>query len=236
MINCLVVDDEPIARRGLLEYIRQIDFLYLVAECKSTAEALTWLQKKYIDLIFLDIQMPKVTGVDFLKTNQGMIPAVIFITAYPEYAIEGFELNVLDYLLKPVSFNRFLKSAVKAKEYLIQKKDHKLLASSDYFFLKCNQKIEKIKMNDVLYIEGLANYIIVHTQQRKYISYLTSKSIEEHLPQELFVRIHKSFLVAINSIDTIEGNEVKMGKYSLPISKSFKIEVMHRIGDRLFKR
>lgn len=235
MINCLVVDDEPIARKGILEHIRQIDFLFPVAECKSALEASTWLQKKNIDLILLDIQMPKLTGVDFMK-NSPVLPAVIFTTAYPEYAIEGYELDVLDYLLKPISFNRFLKSALKAQEYLGLRTSHEVSASQDFFFIKCNQKIEKIKMNDVLYIEGMSNYVIVHTQQRKYISYLTSKSIEEQLPHNMFVRIHKSFLVAVNSIDTIDGNEVKVGKFTLPISKSHKDDVINRIGSRLFKR
>ena len=235
MINCLVVDDEPIARKGILEHIRQIDFLFPVAECKSALEASTWLQKKNIDLIFLDIQMPKLTGVDFMK-NSPVLPAVIFTTAYPEYAIEGYELDVLDYLLKPISFNRFLKSALKAQEYLGLRTSHEVSATQEFFFIKCNQKIEKIKMNDVLYIEGMSNYVIVHTLQRKYISYLTSKSIEEQLPHNLFVRIHKSFLVAVNSIDTIDGNEVKLGKFTLPISKSHKDDVINRIGSRLFKR
>jgi DNA-binding LytR/AlgR family response regulator len=235
MINCLVVDDEPIARNGLLEHIRQIDFLFPVAECKSAIEASGWLQKKNIDLIFLDIQMPKLTGIDFIK-NSAELPAVIFTTAYPEYAIEGYELDVLDYLLKPISFNRFLKSALKAQDFLGLKNKNKTLSSEDFFFIKCNQKIEKIKMNDVLYIEGMSNYVIVHTPQRKYISYITSKSIEEQLPHNLFVRIHKSFLIAVNSIDTIDGNEVRIGKHTLPISKNQKDEVMSRIGNRLFKR
>ena len=235
MINCLVIDDEPIARDGLLEHIRQIDFLFPVAECKSAIEAFDWVQKKNIDLIFLDIQMPKLTGIDFIK-NSGILPVVIFTTAYPEYAIEGYELDVLDYLLKPVSFNRFLKSALKAREFLSGKNTQGISSSSDFFFIKCNQKIERIKMNDVLYIEGMSNYIIVHTPQRKYISYLTSKSIEEQLPHDLFVRIHKSFLVALNSIETIDGSGVKIGKYTLPISKNYKDVVMTRIGNRLFKR
>ena len=235
MINCLIVDDEPIARKGILEHIRQINFLFPVAECKSAFEASTWLQKKNIDLIFLDIQMPKLTGVDFMK-NASALPAVIFTTAYPEYAIEGYELDVLDYLLKPISYNRFLKSALKAQEYLGLKIRNEVASSHEFFFIKCNQKIERIKMNDVLYIEGMSNYIIVHTLQRKYISYLTSKSIEEQLPHNLFVRIHKSFLVAVNSIDSIEGNEVKVGISTLPISKSHKDDVMNRIGNRLFKR
>lgn len=234
MINCLVVDDEPIARQGLLEHIVQIDFLHPVAECMDAVEAAVWLSKKQIDLIFLDIQMPKLTGIDFLR-NLSVSPLVIFTTAYPEYAIEGYELDVLDYLLKPISFSRFLKAALKAQDYLLKTKK----ASSnteDYFFIKSNQKLEKIKMEDVLYVEGMSNYIVIHTRQKKHIAYLTFKGIEEKLPQELFIRTHKSFLVSINAIQTIDVNEVKLENCSIPISKTYRDEVINRIGDRLFRR
>ena len=234
MINCLVVDDEPIARKGLLEHIHQVDFLNPVAECKNAIEAASWLQKAPVDLIFLDIQMPKLTGVDFLK-NLHNPPLVIFTTAYPEYAIEGFELDVLDYLLKPISFARFLKAAHKAQEFLLKSKPE-LTHNEDYFFIKVNQKLEKIKMADVLYIEGMSNYVIEHTRQKKHIAYLTFKGIEEKLPQHLFIRIHKSFLVSVNAIETIDVNEVKLEHAVLPISKTYKEEVISRIGDRLFKR
>ncbi|HEV8082477.1 MAG TPA: LytTR family DNA-binding domain-containing protein [Chitinophagaceae bacterium] len=235
MLNCLVVDDEPIARNGLMEHIRQIDFLNPVAECKSAMEATTWLQKKDIDLIFLDIQMPKLTGIDFIK-NSSALPVVIFTTAYPEYAIEGYELDILDYLLKPISFNRFLKAALKAQEFLGLRTRHETSTSEDFFFIKCNQKIEKIMMADVLYVEGMSNYIIVHTKQKKYIAYLTFKGIEEKLPQSMFIRTHKSFLVSIHAIQSIDGNEIKLEKITLPISKNYKEEVMYKIGERLFKR
>ena len=235
MLNCLVVDDEPIARNGLMEYIRQIDFLSPVAECKSALEATMWLQKKPVDLIFLDIQMPRLTGIDFIK-NSPSLPLIIFTTAYPEYAIEGYELDILDYLLKPISFNRFLKSALKAQEFLGLRTRHEVSASEDFFFIKCNQKIEKIMMADVLYIEGMSNYIIVHTKQKKYIAYLTFKGIEERLPQKLFIRTHKSFLVSVNAIQSIDANEIKLEKVTLPISKNYKEEIMSKIGERLFKR
>ncbi len=235
MINCLVVDDEPIARNGLLEHIRQIDFLYPVAECKSALEAAGWLQKNKIDLIFLDIQMPKLTGIDFIK-NSPSLPSIIFTTAYPDYAIEGYELDVLDYLLKPISFTRFLKSALKAQEFLDNKFSNDVSASEDFFFIKCNQKLEKIMMADVLYIEGLSNYVIVHTKQKKYIAYLTFKGIEEQLPNNIFIRIHKSFLVSINAIQSIDANEIRLEKISLPVSKNYKEEVMKKIHSRLFKR
>ncbi len=235
MINCLVVDDEPIARNGLMEHILQIDFLNPVAECKSAIEATTYLHKKNIDLIFLDIQMPKLNGIDFIKTSPPL-PAVIFTTAYPEYAIEGYELDVVDYLLKPISFNRFLKAALKVQEFLGVRTLHEISASDEFFFIKCNQKIEKIMMADVLYVEGMSNYIIIHTKQKKYIAYLTFKGIQDRLPQNLFIRIHKSFLVSIHAIQSIDANEIKLEKIILPISKNYKEEVMSRIDERLFKR
>ncbi len=235
MINCLIVDDEPIARNGLLEHIKQIDFLFPVAECRSALEASAWLQKNKIDLIFLDIQMPKLNGIDFIKT-QPSLPAVIFTTAYPEYAIEGYELDVLDYLLKPISFNRFLKSALKAQEYLNVKIKHEVSFTNDFFFIKSNQKIEKIMMDDVLYVEGMSNYIVVHTIQKKYIAYLTFKGIEQQLPQHLFIRTHKSYLVSIHAIQSIDTNEIRLENTTLPLSKNYRDEVMTKINDKLFKR
>jgi DNA-binding LytR/AlgR family response regulator len=235
MINCLVVDDEPIARKGILEHIRQIDFLNCLAECRSAIEATQWLQTKKIDLIFLDIQMPKLTGIDFLKNLQKP-PLVVFTTAYPEYAIEGFELDVLDYLLKPISFARFYKASAKAYDYLSLKTKYDGNQVEDFFFIKCNQKIEKIKVADVLYIEGMSNYIIVHTSQKKYITYLTFKAVEEQLPQNVFIRIHKSFLVSLNAVKTIDGNELKLENISLPISKNYKEEVLSKISNKFIRR
>lgn len=234
MINCLVVDDEPIARKGIIEHIQQIDFLYLTAECKNAIEAATWLKKAEVDLIFLDIQMPRLTGIDFLR-NLPNAPLVIFTTAYPEYAIEGFELDVLDYLLKPVSFARFMRAVNKASDYLMKSKKD-TLPSTSFFFIKVNQKLEKIKIDEVLYVEAMSNYIVIHTRQKKHIAYLTFKGIEEKLPDHLFIRTHKSYLVSINAIQSIDAEEVSLENVSLPISKTYREDVMRKISDRLFKR
>lgn len=234
MINCLVVDDEPIARKGIIEYIRQIEYLNLVAQCKSAAEAAGLLQKSKIDLIFMDIQMPKLTGIEFVRALADP-PLIIITTAYSEYALEGFELDVVDYLLKPISFARFLKSAEKAQNYM-HAKEKNVSITDDFFFIKCNGKIEKIVMADVDYIEAMANYVIIHTRQKKYITYLTFSGIEEQLPTNLFVRIHKSFLVAISAIETIDGNEIITNSARLPISKNYRNEVMLRIKSKFIKR
>lgn len=233
-MNCLVIDDEPIAREGIMEYIRQIEYLHPVAQCKSAAEAAGLMQKHKIDLIFLDIQMPKLTGIDFVKALADP-PLIIFTTAYSEYALEGFELDVVDYLLKPISFARFLKAVEKAQVFL-HAKSKEVTITDDFFFIKCNGKIEKIVMPDIIYIEAMANYVILHTRQKKYITYLTFSGIEAQLPSALFVRIHKSFLVAISAIQTIDGDEVITNLMRLPISKNYHNEVMGRIGPKIIKR
>jgi DNA-binding LytR/AlgR family response regulator len=234
VINCLVVDDEPIARRGIMEYIRQIDYLNAVAQCKSAAEAAGLLQKNKIDLVFLDIQMPMLTGIEFVKALADP-PLIIFTTAYSEYALEGFELDVVDYLLKPISFARFLKAAEKAQSY-VNARNREVSITPDFFFIKCNGKIEKIIMADVVYIEAMANYVIIHTRQKRYITYLTFSGIEEQLPTQLFVRIHKSYIVAISAIQTIDGNDVLTSSIRLPMSKNYRNEVMNRIDSRFLKR
>ena len=234
MINCLIVDDEPIAREGMKEYINQVDYLYLVAESKSAAEAAGLLHKNKIELVFLDIQMPSITGIEFMKALAEP-PPIIFTTAYPQYALEGFELDVIDYLLKPISFARFLKSVEKAQSYL-KAKDNNINITNEFFFIKCNGKIEKIFIADVIYIEAMANYVIIHTQQKKYITYITFSGICKRLPDNLFMRIHKSYMVAVSAIKTIDDDEIITSTVSLPLSKSYKEQVMNKIESKLFKR
>ncbi len=235
MINCLIVDDEPIARKGMLEHIEQVEFLHAVTTCKNVIEASTALEIFQVDLIFLDIQMPKINGIDFLKNLQNP-PLVIFTTAFPQYAIEGYELNVLDYLLKPISFERFFKAVNKAQSVLNAKVKQDKTKTEPYFFIKSNQKIEKIMIDDILYIEALSNYIILYTKNKKHIAYMSFKGIESQLPENLFLKIHKSFIVAINAIQTIDNNEVILAGQILPISKTYKLSVMARVEKNLFKR
>jgi two-component system LytT family response regulator len=235
MINCLVVDDEPIARNGILEYIEQVEFLHAVAACKNAIEASSALENNQIDLVFLDIQMPKISGVDFLR-NLPDPPLVIFTTAFPEYAIEGYELNVLDYLLKPIGFERFFRAVIKAQSYIHLKAKPVLAKTETYFFVKSNQKIEKILIADILYIEALSNYVILYTKNKKHIIYMSFKGMESQLPRDLFLKIHKSFIVAVNAIQTIDNNEVILADHILPISKSYRSSVMDRVEKNLFKR
>ncbi len=235
MIKCLVIDDEPIARKGIIEHIEQVDFLSVVAECKNGVEAASLLKTESIDLIFLDIQMPQLNGIDFLKSLSNP-PLVIFTTAYPQYAIEGFELEVLDYLLKPISFSRFFKAALKAQEFLQKKSPTVINANTDFFFIKVNQKLEKITTAEIKYIESMSNYVVIHTALRKYVAYLTFKGIEEKLPGDLFFRIHKSYIVNVQAVDAIDSNEILMGTLKLPLGKSYRDDIIKKIETRLFKR
>jgi DNA-binding LytR/AlgR family response regulator len=237
-LNCIIIDDEPLARKGLREYIQDVDFLQLVGEFDNPLKATEILSNQKIDLMFLDIHMPKITGIEFLRSLQHP-PQVILTTAYPQYAVEGFDLNVLDYLVKPVSFDRFLKAAMKAKEMIGRTgvAGSPSGASEEYVFIKADNKLVKIFYHDILFVEALQNYVTIHTAQKKYITYLTFKSMEESLPSDLFIRVHKSFLVSANKIESIEGNCIRIGQHEIPISRTVKEEVLEKLlKGRFLKR
>lgn len=228
-IRCVVIDDEPLARKGLKEYIADTDFLNLVGEFDNPLKAADMISKGDVQLLFLDIQMPKITGLEFFRTlNQA--PPVIFTTAYPQYALDGYELNALDYLVKPISFERFLKAALKAKEYYeVREKNVKEAAVTDYFFIKADGKLVKLQYEDILFAEALQNYVVIHTREKKYVTYLTFKSVEDYLPSHLFIKTHKSYIVSASKIESIEGNEIRVGPHHIPISRNLKDEVMDRL-------
>ena len=219
-ITCILIDDEPLARKGLLEYISEIDFLESVSEFASVPPAPDWLQQNNTDLIFLDIEMPKMTGLEMLRVARDL-PTVVLITAYPQHALEGYEWNVLDYLVKPVSFERFYKTALRASDLSA--------SSNDHFFIKVDGRIVRINLADLLFVEAMQNYVVLHTSQKKYITYLTFKAVEEHLPPERFIRTHKSFVVAADRIESIEGNLIRMAGHELPISRTLKDDVLKRL-------
>lgn len=237
-IRCVVIDDEPLARKGLKEYIADTPFLQLEGDFGSPLKAMPLLQEKAVQLIFLDIQMPRITGIEFLKSLP-QAPPVIFTTAFPQYALDGFELNALDYLVKPISFERFLKAVHRAKEYFESRQVNRAEpeAKEEFFFIKADNKLVKLFFDDVLYVEALQNYVVIHTKAKKYISYLTFKSIAEYLPAEDFLKTHKSYLVAAAKIDNIEGNEIRIGDHRIPISRNSKDEVMEKLlKGRFLKR
>ena len=238
-IKCIIIDDEPLARKGLKEYIQDVDFLSLAGEFDNPLHATDIIQIGEAELIFLDIQMPKITGLEFLKSLQHP-PPVIFTTAFPQFALEGFELNALDYLVKPISFERFFKSALKAKEYYEVRRQFQAEYGGhtpDYFFIKAEGKLVKIMLNEVLYVEALQNYVTIHTHEKKYITYLTFKSVEEYLPSDRFIKTHKSFIIAAEKVDSIEGNNIRIGNHDIPISRNMKEVVMEKLlGGNFLKR
>jgi DNA-binding LytR/AlgR family response regulator len=236
-LKSIIVDDEPVARKLLQEYIEDISFLELAGQADNPLKAQAILNKENIDLIFLDINMPKLTGIEFLRTSASL-PMVIMTTAYMEHALDGFELDVIDYLVKPFSFERFLKACNKANEYhQLKLRSGKNQAPENYFFVKHNGRIEKIPYDDLLFVEAALNYVILHTTNGKMIVYLTIKGIMESLPGELFIKVHKSFIVNLQKISSIEGNIIHVGKAQIPISQNNQDEVMKLIlKDKMLKR
>ena len=236
-IKCIIVDDEPFAQKGLEEYIKEVDFLELIAVCDNAMQAYPLLHNNKTDLILLDIEMPELSGIDFIKSLKKM-PAVIFTTAYPEYALQSYDLDVIDYLVKPISFQRFLKAINKAKHFLADKlKDPSQIAEeSDYLFLKVNHQLEKIFYKDILFIEALQNYVAIHLADKKIISYITISGMEKKLPANLFMRIHKSYIVALHKINMITGSKIIINTHELPVSRNVKDKLMHAVEEKLVKR
>ncbi|WP_276482829.1 LytR/AlgR family response regulator transcription factor [Paraflavitalea pollutisoli] len=238
-LQCLIIDDEPMARTGLKEYIQDVAFLQLAGEFDNPMKAIDVLQQLTIDLLFLDIQMPRMTGLEFLKTLSHP-PLVIFTTAYPNYAVEGFELNAVDYLLKPFSFERFWKAVTRAKALREQAAAGSATpanADDDYFFIKSDSKLIKIRYDEILFVEALQNYVAVYTTDKKYITYLTFRSVEEYLPAGRFVRTHKSYIVAAGKVESIEGNDIRIGQHHIPISRTERDAVLQQLlQNRLLKR
>jgi len=231
-IKTIIVEDEHLAREGLINYIRELDFIEFVKECENAMEANQTLASEKVDLMFLDVYMPKITGLDFLKSLKNP-PMVILTTAYPNFALQGYELDVLDYLMKPFPFNRFLKAANKARDFFELKNNQaaseNMKSGLDYFFIKCEYRYEKIHFKDILYIEGMENYIVIWTSLQKYMTLLRMKTIEETLPAAQFMRIHKSFIVSTLAITAIDGSELVVGGKRLPISREKKNEIMERV-------
>lgn len=235
-LNCLIVDDEPVARKGLAEYVHEVEFLNLLGQCENAVKAISFVNQGNVDLLLLDIHMPKLSGIDFLKTLKHP-PMVIFTTAYSEYALEGYALDVIDYLVKPIPFERFLKAVQKAREFHALKRNADASVTEDYFFIKCDHKFEKVNFKDVLYIEAMQNYCIIHIPDRKMITYITFSGLESQLPTDRFLKVHKSFLVSLEKVKSVDGNDVIIGNSRIPISRSLKEVVMKKImGDHLFKR
>ena len=233
-ITCIIVDDEPFARRGLKRYAEKIPFLQVKHVLPDAVAAMEVLEQETIDLMILDINMPELTGLQLLK-SLNTPPVTIIITAYGEHALESFELDVIDYIMKPLSFERFQKAINKAKEY-IDLRSKPIATATDYFFIKEGLRIEKVTVKEILFIESLQNYTLIYGVHKKYMALLTLKLLEQNLPAN-FVKVHKSFLVNIECIDSIQGDEIHMGDHRIPISKGNREDVLTAIlGSKLLKR
>ncbi|TNE58126.1 MAG: response regulator transcription factor [Bacteroidetes bacterium] len=229
-IRCLVVDDEELARTLLQTYIGRLPSLELVASCANPVEAISILQQEQVDLLFLDIQMPELTGIEFLRTLSSK-PVVIFTTAYAEYALEGYALDVTDYLLKPFSFERFLQAVNKAIALLRAKNNNAENPApvKDYLLVKADHKVHRVKLDDILYIQSMREYVAFYTPSGRLLSLNSLKNLEEALPSDRFIRIHKSYIVAISKIDSLEGNLIHIGKEKLPIGANYRDAVVSRV-------
>jgi two-component system LytT family response regulator len=231
-MKCVAVDDEPLALALLQDNIRQVPNLELVASCSTAMEALAVLNKQEVDLIFLDIQMPGLTGLQLLQSLP-VRPMVILITAYEKYALEGFNLDVIDYLVKPVPFERFLKACNKAIDFFRLKNNPQTEAANwpEYFFVHAEYGLVKIIFSDIRMIEGLKDYLKIHLGETKpLVIRMSMKSIEEKLPPGKFFRIHKSYIIAISQITTIRRNSVFLGNLELPLGDLYKDDLMREIG------
>ena len=236
MIKAIIVDDEPLALDVLETYIEQMPNVELVQKCENALEANEAHKNHEIDLMFLDIQMPQITGVEFLKSLKNP-PAVIFTTAYPEYAVEGFELDAADYLLKPISLDRFMKAVNKVSEKLGDTSGNNsgvVEMEGDFIFVKADKKLIKVDFSDIIYIEGLKDYVIIRQEAGRVITLQTMKSLEAKLPETIFKRIHRSYIVNINKINAVVGNMLEVTEKGstkhLPIGKNYREELLKIIN------
>ncbi|HZX58027.1 MAG TPA: LytTR family DNA-binding domain-containing protein [Mucilaginibacter sp.] len=234
-LSCIIVDDEPVARKILHEFVDQVPFMDLEGKFENASKAEAFLKSNAVDIIFLDIEMPKVSGLQFLQ-KMHVESMVILTTAFPQYALEGYELDIIDYLLKPFAFNRFLKAVQKAKDFYQMKNMATGTVQPSYIFVKSEKRIEKIELQDILYAESIGNYVGIYTEDKKFIAYLTMKSLESQLPLNEFIKIHQSYLVNRSKIDAIDGNEIKIGSRSLPMSRNCRETVMRIVNQRLLRR
>lgn len=236
-LRCLIVDDEPLAQRVIQKYVHELPSLEITAQCKNAFEAMEALQQEDIDLMFLDINMPRLSGMSFLRTLRHP-PLVIVTTAHPDHALEGYELDIVDYLKKPFSFERFLKAVQKAQERLalasaapayVLGEAERMQIEEGFIFVKEDKRTVRISLKDLLYVESVGDYAKYHLQEGVVLSYQSLKSIEALLPENHFPRIHKSYIIALSKVRAIEGNMVEIGQAKLPIGKTYRSAFMQLI-------
>lgn len=233
-MKCIIVDDEPLAIEILESYVARVDELELTGSFRNAIAAFSFVQQNPVDLIFLDIEMPKLSGIDFLKTLKNS-PKVIITTAYRDYAIEGFELEVVDYLLKPIPFERFLKSVGKVLSSRIETPTAPQVSAQDSFiYFKVDKKMVKTKIADILYIESIKDYVKVRTADKEIITQQKISYLDESLPRQQFLRIHRSFIVNLDRIDAYTATDVEISKFKVPIGRNYKADVMKVLSKQVF--
>jgi DNA-binding LytR/AlgR family response regulator len=229
-LNCIIVDDEPLAQEVIERYVGSMNELNLLRKCSNALEAFEVLHTESVDLIFLDISMPVISGIDFLRSIK-YTPSVIITTAYPDFALQGYELDVADYLVKPVSMERFMKAVNK----VIERKKNTPVSSvpaapkTDFMFVKSEQKLVKVKFSEIEFIEGMKDYVKIFTKEKVIITLMTMKFFEANLPPGDFIRIHKSYIINVDAIKSISGHEVEMKNTKLPIGSMYKDNLLKRI-------
>lgn len=241
-INCLIIDDEPPARDVMKKYITGVELLHLAGECSNAVEALSFLQNHSVELLFLDINMPHILGTSFLRTLKNP-PKVIFTTAFRKYAVEGFDLNAVDFLLKPISFERFLQAVNKVMQLDLHVEEHTNSTtdalpdqSNPFLYFRADRKMMKVFLDDILYIESLKDYIKVVTLNKIIVSKQSISALEEMLPKEAFIRVHRSYIIATNKIDSYNADAIEIGKKEIPIGRMFKHDVTRTLNHSSLKK
>jgi DNA-binding LytR/AlgR family response regulator len=229
-MKSVIVDDNKMARMALKQLVTQVPSLELVAECNDAAEALDILSSNQVDLLLLDIEMPGMTGLDLIKKLGNNKPLIVFTTAKKEYAVEAFELNVVDYLVKPIALPRLKQAVDKAQETLDSNKQELKVEEQGFVFVKDNGVLKRIAIDDILFLEAMGDYVKVHTPQKFHVVHATLKSIEEKLPSSKFIRVHRSYIVAINKIDYIQEGTISIGKTSIPVADTHKSNLNKRLN------
>ncbi len=226
-LRCLIVDDEPLSVKVVQKYVEKLPQLELVAVCYNAFEAMEVLQKKEVDVLFLDINMPQLSGISLMKALPHP-PAVVFTTAYPEYAVEGFELEAVDYLLKPFSFERFIKAVQKVQERLNWQQNHTVnTEESDHLIIKVDKKLYRLRFPGIQYLQAYGDYVKVFATQETLLTKERLSNLEEMLPNEQFLRIHRSYIISLNAIQFIEGNQVQIGTSKLPVGQKYRESLLN---------
>lgn len=231
-MRCLTVDDEPIALEGISDYVQRTPFLELAAQCKNAFEAIEVLRNDNIDLIFLDVNMPELNGLDMINSLENP-PLIIFTTAYAEYALKGYEVNAIDYLLKPIGYDKFLRACQKAYDtHTLQNNASLTEEHVQFMYIKVDKRLVRVNFNEIRFIEGLKDYVKIHTTRETYITYLSLNKLMFSLPTREFVQVHKSFIVSVDSIEAIDHDLIEIGKQVIPIGRTFKQELFDKVIDK----